>query len=110
MKRLVIVNAAALVVSSIVNWLFVSWVRKALLSSAQALLPLPALTNIVLRSQLALMAPLLIFVLILLVLTSAPNRGDWATALLTASTLSMIILMSAVVSVACLLPWLPRVP
>jgi hypothetical protein len=110
MMRLRVICGVALSISCAINWWLINWARKALGDAPQGTLPLPAFTQAVFHWQLALLAPLVIFALCAMMVVNSPERERWPGLALAGGTFATILAMGAAVSVACLLPWLPRVP
>jgi hypothetical protein len=110
MKSIVVLNACGVAVSASISWLLIEWTRTALLKAQQGLLPLPAFTSGVFKLQPALFVPVAIFALVAVIFVRSNEMGKGMTILVASLAMVTIIITSAVVSAACLLPWFPYVP
>jgi hypothetical protein len=110
MKIIIIINTICVAASASISWFLIEWTRSALLKSQQGLLPLPAFTRSVFSLQYALVVPVAVFALVALFLTYSTKSDNRVPVLIVTLMLATIIITSASISVACLLPWFPRIP
>lgn len=112
MKSVVTLNAIGMAASASMNLLLTNWTRSELLKNPTfGHLPMPVLTLKIFNHPYSLFLPTIIYILaaiLLLRFNHLHARG--MIVLLTGTALVTIIITNTIVTFACLLPWIPRVP
>jgi hypothetical protein len=110
MKTCVVTSTLGVTGCALSNWLLIEWTRGALRNAPQGLLPLPAFTGALFNLRHMLIVLVLIFVSVAVLHLRASKSSHRRAAFLFAGAWLIVLTITTLVPIACLLPWLSRVP